>query len=281
MTAVSQYSDDVYVFEPHSATVPDVREYLRALWERRHFMHELAIADLRTERSGRVLGNLWSVLNPLFQAGIYYFLYTVLRSDAGSNGFLPILIANFFFFGLSMTALGEGASSLKRAKGLMLNSAFPRALLPITTIYKSLRSFVPAACVLAVLFPLVGGTLGPGLFALPLLFAIQVVMNVGIALVASTYVVLVPDGENVVQWVTRLLFFATPVIYPVTLLPAAAKAVLQFQPLYPVFASYQAIFGGDTPSPGLLAMSAVWAGVLLVVGGRVFLRHEREFALYL
>jgi teichoic acid transport system permease protein len=281
MTAVSQYSDDVYVFEPHSATLPDVREYVRALWERRHFMHELAIADLRTERSGRVLGNLWSVLNPLFQAGIYYFLYTVLRSDASDNGFLPILIANFFFFGLSMSALGEGGSSLKRGKGLMLNSAFPRALLPVTAIYKSLRAFVPAACVLVVLFPLVGGTPGPGLFVLPLLFAIQVVMNIGIALVVSTYVVLVPDGANVVQWLTRLLFFATPVIYPVTLLPSAAKAVLQFQPLYPVFAAYQAIFGGDSPSPSLVVMSAIWAGALLAIGGRALLRHEREFALYL
>jgi teichoic acid transport system permease protein len=280
MTAVSQYSDVEYVFEPHSATLPDVREYLKALWDRRQFMRELASSDLRAERSGKVLGNLWSVLNPLFQAGIYYFLYSVLRAGA-NNGFLPILIANFFFFGLSMSALGEGGSSLRRGRGLMLNSAFPRALLPVTTVYKSLRSFVPAACVLAVLFPLAGGTLGPGLFALPLLFAIQIVMNVGIALAASTYVVLVPDGDNVVQWITRVLFFATPVIYPVALLPPAAKAVLQFQPLYPVFASYQSIFGGDSPSPGLLLMSALWAVALLVIGGRAFLRHEREFALYL
>jgi teichoic acid transport system permease protein len=281
MTALSsQYSDVEYVFEPHSSTLPDVREYLRALWDRRQFMRELATADLRTERSGRVLGNLWGVLNPLFQAGIYYFLYSVLRAGSG-NGFLPILIANFFFFGLSMAALGEGGSSLKRGRGLMLNSAFPRALLPVTAIYKSLRSFVPAACVLVVLFPLVGGTPGPGLFVLPLLFAIQVVMNVGIALAVSTYVVLVPDGNNVVQWITRVLFFVTPIIYPVSLLPPAAKAVLQFQPLYPVFAAYQAIFGGDSPSPGLVVVSAIWAGALLVIGGRAFLRHEREFALYL
>jgi teichoic acid transport system permease protein len=281
MTTATQYSDAEYVFEPHSYTLPDVREYLKSLWERRQFMHELASADLRTERSGKVLGNLWSVLNPLFQAGIYYFLYTVLRSGGSRNGFLPILIANFFFFGLSMSALGEGGASLKRAKGLMLNSAFPRALLPVTAVYKSLRSFVSAACVLVVLFPLVGGTLGTGLFVLPLMFAIQVVMNVGIALAASTYVVLVPDGNNVVQWVTRVLFFVTPIIYPVALLPSAAKAILQFQPLYPVFAAYQAIFAGDVPSPGLVAMSALWAGALLVVGGRAFLRHEREFALHL
>jgi teichoic acid transport system permease protein len=281
MSTVSDYSDIEYVFEPHSATVPDIREYLKALWERRQFMQELARADLRSARSGKALGNLWSVLNPLFQAGIYYFLYTVLRADASRHAFLPILIANFFFFGLSMSALNDGGSSIKRGKGLMLNSTFPRALLPVTSVYKSLRSFVAAACVLALLFPLVGGRPGAGLFVLPLLFALQVVMNVGIALLVSTYVVLVPDGNNVVQWVSRLLFFATPVIYPVALLPPAAEAVLRFQPLYPVFAAYQAILGGDTPSPGLVALSALWAGGLLVVGARTFLRHEREFALHL
>jgi teichoic acid transport system permease protein len=209
MTAVSQYSDVEYVFEPHSNTLPNVREYMKALWDRRHFMRELASADLRALQSGKVLGNLWSVLNPLYQAAIYYFLYAVLRP--GSNqAFLPILIPNFFlFFGLSMAAMSDGGSSVKRGRGLMLNSAFPRALLPITAVYKSLRLFVPAACVLAVIYPLVGGRPGPGFFVLPLLFAIQVVMNIGIALAVSTYEVLVPDGTDLVQWLTRLLFFAT------------------------------------------------------------------------
>jgi teichoic acid transport system permease protein len=280
MTAVSQYSDLEYVFEPHSNALPNVREYLRALWDRRQFMRELASSDLRTQQSGQALGSLWSVLNPLYLAAIYYFLYAVLRPGA-NHAFLPILIPNFFFFGLSMAALGEGGSSVRRGRGLMLNSAFPRALLPVTAVYKSLRLFVPAACVLAVIYPLVGGRPGPGFFVLPLLFAIQVVMNVGIALAVSTYEVLVPDGSNLVQWLTRLLLFATPVIYPLALLPPAAKAILQFQPLYPIFASYQAIFGGGSPSPALVVQAAVWAGVLLVIGGRAFLRHEREFALYL
>jgi ABC-type polysaccharide/polyol phosphate export permease len=106
-------------------------------------------------------------------------------------------------------------------------------------------------------------------------------MNVGIALLVSTYVVLVPDGNNMVQYVSRILFFATPVIYPVSLLPPAAKAVVQWQPLFPFFASYQAILGGGVPSPGQVVLSALWAGVLLVAGARVFLRHERQFALHL
>ena len=73
-----------------------------------------------------------------------------------------MLIAGFFLFSLSMAALGEGGQSIKRAKGLMLNSTFPRALLPVTSVYKSLRKFVPSACVFAVLFPLVGGKVGSG-----------------------------------------------------------------------------------------------------------------------
>jgi teichoic acid transport system permease protein len=280
MATVSGYSDVEYVFEPHSSTIPDIREYAQALWARRHFMAELARADLRTARARTALGNLWSVLNPLFQAGIYYFLYAVLRP--GSNhAFLPILIANFFLFGLSLSAISEGGSSIKRGKGLMLNSTFPRALLPLTAIYKSLRAFVPAVCVLVVIFPLTGGKFGPGLFLLPLLFTIQVVMNVGIALLVSAYEVLVPDGQNLVQYVNRILFFATPVIYPLTLLPDAARAVLQFQPLFLVFASYQVILGGGTPSASWVAASAAWAAALLVIGGRYFLRHEREFALRL
>jgi teichoic acid transport system permease protein len=281
MSTVSQYSDVEYVFEPHSAALPDLREYLKALWDRRQFMEALSSADLRSDRSRTILGNLWGVLNPLFQAGIYFFLYAVLRSGSGQDDFLPVLMANFFLFGLSLSALSEAGASIRRGKGLMLNSTFPRALLPLTSIYKSLRSFVPALGVLVVLFPLLGGTVGPGIFVLPLLFALQIVMNIGIALLAATYVVLVPDGNNVIQYIVRVLFFATPVIYPVSLLPPAAQTILQFQPLYPIFAAFQAVFAGGTPEPGLVVLSAVWAFGLLFVGGRIFLKREREFALHL
>jgi teichoic acid transport system permease protein len=278
-----KYSDVEYVFEPHSKTLPDIGEYIAALWERRRFMVELARADLRSTRARTALGSLWSVLDPLFQAGIYFFLFTVIRGGASKGGtqFLPILLGDFFLFGLSMAALGEGGSAIKRAKGLMLNSSFPRAMLPVTAVYKSLRKFVPAAAVLALLFPLVGGRLGPGLFVLPLLFAIQVVMNVGIALLVSTFVVLFPDGTNVMNYVSRVLFFATPVVYPASLLPPGAKLLVGWQPLFALFSSYQAVFSGAVPNVFLVLQAMAWALALLVIGANLFLRHEREFALHL
>ena len=281
MSTTSEYSEVEYVFEPHSSSMPPLRPYLAALWDRRLFMAELAKSELRTARSRTALGNIWGIINPLFQASIYYFLYTVLRSNAANAAFLPILIANFFFFGLSMSAMNEGGQSIRRSKGLMLNSTFPRALLPITSVFKALRDFVPAICVLVVLFPIVGGTFGPGLFLLPLLFVLQIVMNVGIAMLISTYTVLVPDGTNVINFVSRILFFATPVVYPVTLLPSGAKALISWQPLFPLFAAYQAVFSGTVPSPLLIFETFLWATALLVLGARVFLRREREFAIHM
>jgi len=281
MTTASEYSEVEYVFEPHASAMPNVRDYVMALWARRQFMVELARADLRAARSRAILGNFWSVLDPLFQAAIYFFLYAVLRSGSSQIEFLPILIGGIFLFGLSTAALGEGGSSIRRSKGLMLSSTFPRAMLPLTVVYKTYRKFVPMACVFLVLFPLVGGKFGPGLFLLPLVFGIQLVMNIGISLLVATYVTLVPDGTNVVQYVTRILFFATPVIYPISLLPAAAKVLIAWQPLFALFASYQAIFGGDVPRFTDVLQAMVWAVGLLVLGAWVFLRREREFTIHL
>lgn len=278
VTPARDYSDVEYVFEPHSPAMPNLREYAAALWERRRFMVALAGADLRAARARTRLGDIWSVLDPLFMAAIYFFLFTVLRGGARA-AFLPMLIGNIFLFSLTTAALTDGGSAIKRSKSLMLNSTFPRALLPLTTVYKAYRKFALMALVYVVIFPLVGGNFGPGLFVLPLLFAIHFVMNVGIALLVCTFVTLNPDASNLMAYVGRILFFATPIIYPVTLLPPGAKMLVGWQPLFGLFSGYQTIFSGGVPSPASVIQAALWAVALFVIGVRVFLRRERKFAI--
>ena len=89
-------------------------------------MMELARADLRTLRTSTALGNIWGVLDPLFQAAIYYFLYSVLRKGQANNQFLPVLLGGFFLFQL------EPAGSRRRrqldqavASGLLLSLDLP------------------------------------------------------------------------------------------------------------------------------------------------------------
>ena len=84
-SSVRAYSDVEYVFEPHTAQMPDLRPYLKDLWERRGFIAEKAKAEIRGKRNSTVAGQLWAVLDPLFQATIYFFLITVLRGSGGAR----------------------------------------------------------------------------------------------------------------------------------------------------------------------------------------------------
>ncbi len=106
-------------------------------------------------------------------------------------------------------------------------------------------------------------------------------MSVGIALLVSTFVTLVPDATQ-----RHELHHAGPVLRDARRLPRLAaagerQAVRRVATAVPVFAAYQAIFSGGVPSASYMIQAAAWSIFLLVVGTRVFLRHEREFAIHL
>jgi teichoic acid transport system permease protein len=271
----------VYVFGPSTRSMPDLRHYATSLWERRRFMTEMAKADLRGARSSTLLGGLWSLLDPLFQAGIYYLVYTIIRSGSRPDEFLHILIAGIFLFQLSIAGLVEGGTSVRQAKNLMLNSAFPRALLPLTTVYKGILKILPAIPVYAVFHLLLGAPTGWGLLLLPLIFALQVVFTTGIAMLAATAVVFFRDATNLIGYVARILFFVSPVIFPVAIIPESIRPWIAWQPFFPLFASYQEIFGGGVPSVGMVLQIIAWSAFFFLVGGWLFLRHERDFAIRL
>lgn len=277
-------SDIEYVFEPHSVKLPPVRHYFQDLWGRRRFMMELAKSDLRGTRSNAALGQFWAVLDPIFQAAIYWFLITVIRGGAGGRGSaeqLTVLIASVFLFNYTRIALNDGGRSIINGKGLLLNSTFPRALLPIAQVYKGMLEMVPSGAIYLVIHLALQRPIGQGIVLLPFLFAIQTAMNLGMALIVATLTVYIRDVANLLTYITRVLIFVTPVIYPVSMLTPNLRRFLQWNPLFPLFAAYQEIVAGRMPGAGMIIQSALWATFFLVVGTRFFMSHERAFALRL
>ncbi|MEZ5167459.1 MAG: ABC transporter permease [Acidimicrobiales bacterium] len=266
----------VSIYEPDVRYVPPVVPYLRSLWERRSFMVALAETKVRSSRADTALGPIWALLDPMFQVAIYYFLFTVIRGGSKPNQFLPILIFGILHSQMASAALTEGGQSVTSGRQLMLNSAFPRALLPISTIISGWLRFLPAIPVLAVslvVFRAIHWTL----FWWPVLLAIQVMIGLGLALVASTLVVFFRDMRNVLTYINRIMFFTAPIIYVAADAPASIVRFLRWGPLFGVFANYQRIVTGQQPDPKLLALAVFWGIAGVVFGGWIFLRHEREF----
>lgn len=276
------YSDVEYHFTPNTSAMPDVRQYLRDVWDRRHFVVAMAKADLRGPRSRTGLGEIWAVADPLFQAAIYWFLISTIRAGGEDpTARLSILVSGIFMWQLSNSILGSGGRSIIRNKNLVLNTQFPRILLPVTEVYKGLLDLGPSLAVYALIHVLLGAPIGSGIAMLPLLIAIQVVMSTGLALIIATLVVFVSDMSNTLDYIMRVLFFTTPILYPISALPAGAEAFLRFNPFFPLFACYQAIVLGGVPSPANLFQAIFWAGLLIVIGFRIFVSRERGFALRL
>jgi teichoic acid transport system permease protein len=281
--SLREYSDVEYVFEAHSVSLPTVREYLNDLWERRQFIRALAKAELRGTHTNTILGELWSIIDPLFQAAIYFFIVTIIRggSSADPLGYATLIIAGVFLFNFTRIALNDGGRSILNAKGLMLNSTFPRALLPISECYKGLLEFAPSVVLYAIIHVATGRPIGQGVFLLPLLFLLQVAMSVGMAFLIATATVYVRDTVNLLNYLLRILIFVTPVIYPVSGLSPTLKTILSVNPLFPLFSAYQTILLGGLPTAGQVMITFFWAVFFLVVGYRVFVTHERAFALRL
>jgi teichoic acid transport system permease protein len=276
------YSHVVQVFEPNALTFPPLRSYLAELVDRRAFITELATAEVRGQRSTTFLGELWSLIDPLFQATIYWFLFSVIRGgNNSSSAFVTAIISSVFLFNYTRISINDGGRAILRNKGLVLNAIFPRGLLPIAEVYKGWRSTVPAFVVYVPIHLALGGPITSAFLLLPLLVVLLTGINLGLALLFATATAYSKDVSQLLNYILRILMFATPVVYPVALLSPTIRAVLAWNPLFALFTAFQQIITGQVPSFGLFVQSTLWAIVLMVAGIWVFLRHERSFGLYL
>jgi teichoic acid transport system permease protein len=271
----------VFVFEPHMVQMPALGPYVRDLWERRRFIRTLARAQIRGKNANTIMGQFWTILDPLFQAVIYWFLFAIVRGGGERSGAsrMTLLIGGIFLFNLTRISLTDGAKSVVAGKGLMLNSTFPRALLPIVSVYKGLTTLPPSLVIYLLVHVGTGQPVGQGITLLPILLVLHTAMNLGAALLLATLNVYVRDTERLISYLVRILFFITPVLYPVSLLAPNIQKFLVWNPFFNLFAAYQEIMIGNMPTAGMVATTFVWAALFLATGARVFLSHERSFSL--
>lgn len=278
---LGEYSDIVYVWEPHTPQLPPLKPYLKALWARRHLMKAMAHADLRARESRTFLGRLWWLIDPLIQAAIFYMVFGFVRGGGHQTDILPRLVTAIFLFNLATVSMGDAGGSIRGSRHLLFNSDFPRAMLPLTTIYKGLQRFIPAIPVIFLVVVALDSPITWAMLLIPVLFVFQLIMMVGLSLFCAAATVLIPDAQNVIGYVTRVFFFTTPIIWAIESVPERIRPFLHLQPFYSLFASYQTIILGDVPSWRMLAPIPVWSFGMLLLGVWVFLRREREFAVRL
>lgn len=272
-------ADPATVIHRADGGVPALGPYLRRLAGYRSFTLELSRAEVEAGHADTVLGRLWSVLNPLLLAGVYFLLLTVVRGGrAGDIGFVA-LVGGVFAYTWTANTLNGAKTSILRGARLVLSSSFPRMVLPLTATLTAARLYVPALVVLGVLHVATGRPLTANLLWLPLLLVLQGVAGLGLALLVSVANVAIRDLGNVLRYVLRLTIYATPVLFSVAALTdIGLRWLLWANPVGGAIGAQQQVLAGLAPSADLLVAAAGWAIGLLGVGARVFLRLEHTVA---
>jgi ABC-2 type transport system permease protein len=248
----------------------------RALWNRRRAVHLLVTRDLKVRYASSALGYLWSVLEPLLLAGIYWFIFTqVFTRTVGAEPYLVFLLAGLLPWTWFNGAVTDAARALHTEAKLVRSTNVPREVWVVRVVLSKGVEFLLSLPVLFLFALVYRAPVDWHLVLLVPAVLLMAVLALGVGLLLAPLVVLVRDLERVVRIALRLGFYASPVIFAVDDVPAPFDTVFAVNPLAGVFELCRAGFFPGAVQWEHVGLSVVVSVALLLVGWLVFARLER------
>ena len=225
----------------------------KRVFRHRGLLAALTLRELKARYRGSILGFFWSLVQPLLLLAVYTFVFSVVFQPrtAGADPYALFLVCGLFPWIWLSTALVEGTTSLVASAGLIRRAVFPAELLPIVPVLANLVHL---------------------LLALPVIVALELPLIAGLALALAALHAHFKDVKDLLTSALTLLFFLTPVLFPLAAVGIPAlRRLVRLNPATPFTLAYQeALFAGRFPPLALwLEMGAV-ALVAWLVGCWIF-----------
>jgi teichoic acid transport system permease protein len=278
----NEFTSERHVYEPHKIGVPPLGPYVRELWRRREFAREMSRTNLRAQHFNTAFGQLWLVLNPLMLAGVYFLLIYIIRGGASGVDFFAHLLAGLFAYYFISDAVRLSVKSVTGGGRLILNTAFPRALLPLSGVITAFLRFLPTLVIYIPVHVIAGLPFGVHMLWIVPLIGLMFVLAAGAAMLVSALQVYFRDVKNFLPYFLRVWLYASPVLYYAHEVPDGLQWILAVNPLGGLLEAWSdVIVGGVAPSADALGLAVGWAFGIFLVGFLFFVSREREFAVRL
>ena len=259
---------------------PALSDYLRLLWQRREFAVLVPLGELRQRNMDTLLGGSWHVLNPLFQAGIYYLLFGVLlQQRAEIDNYPAWLIIGLFLFGFTQKSVQSSARIIVTKVGMLRSLNFPAGILPISVNLSELLAFIPAAAVMLFVVLVAGERPALVWVLIVPLVALQFLMNLGLSLLVARLTVHFRDLDNLLNHLLRMWMYFSGVLFPIDLAPEGwIRELLRINPPQTFLATARGLLLDGTLDVRSATWAAGWTVGALVVGLLFFHRYEGRYS---
>ena len=262
---------------------PKIGPYLVGIWRRRSFITAFAWAKVEAANAESRLGQFWQLINPLFSAAIYYFIFgLLLQTSRGIENFVAYLVVGVFLFTLIQRSIAAGAASIRGNLGLVRALHFPRAILPISAVFEQLIAFTASLLIMFPVLLLTGEPITWSWLLFPVAVLIVVIFCIGASLLFARLAAGTKDVTQFLPFALRAWMYTSGVFYSVDRftqgLPDWVSTVLNLNPgavflqitRDALLQSYQAPLVA-------WAWAAGWALGFLIVGFWAFWADEASY----
>lgn len=252
---------------------------LKELWEYRELLYFLAWRDVKIRYKQTVLGVAWAVLQPLLTMLMFWVLFGRLAGIKSDGipypifAFAALLLWTFF-----SNAVTTSSNSLVGSSNLITKVYFPRMVIPMASVGAGLLDLLISFPLLVVLGLYYGVALRWTLFMTPVIVLLTMLLAVGVGMWLSALNVKYRDVRFAVPFVVQLWLFASPIIYPSSMLPGKWRWLLRLNPLTGIIEGFRASLFGRQFDWAALSVSATITLAVLVCSAYAFRRVERSFA---
>lgn len=251
------------------------------LWRYRELIGVLVSKELKLRYRRSVLGFAWTMLNPLLTMIILTLVFShVWRVQV--EKFPVFVLSALLAWNFFAQSVSGGAPSIIHNESLLRNVYVPRTAFPIALVVSHLVNLLFALVPLFLVMLAQGAPLRLPIVALPLCLLILATFTAGVVLALAAWTVFFRDLGHIVEVALQALFYLTPIIYPLTIIPERYVWVFRLNPLFYQISMFRRIFfEAAWPTAEQLCVSGACALVSLAVGITVFRRQEGLFLHYL
>ena len=268
------------------STFFDLTLFPRVVWENRSLVLQFTLRNIAARYRGSFLGVLWSLIQPLLMLMVYTFVFSVVFrarwgvETCGNRGAFAIIM----FCGMAVyTVFAESVTlnvmSVVGNVNLVKKVIFPLEILPLAQVISSTILTLLWFLLLLIGVILVYGQVYLTMLLLPLILLPLGCLSLGISYFVASVGVFVRDTQHIVGVILQILFFMTPIFYPISALPEQYRWPLKINPLGYLIEDCRRIFiFGQLPDWGMLGISALLSLLILHLGFFWFCKTKKGFA---
>ncbi len=252
---------------------------LSEVWAYRELLFFLIWRDVKVRYKQTVLGAAWAIIQPLFTTIIFTLFFGRLANMPSDGIPYPL----FAFAGLTIwtffsNAVTSSGNSLVGSSHLITKVYFPRMIIPGAAVGAGLLDLAIASVILLGMMFWYGTPPTFGLLLFPAIILLTALLALGVGMWMSALNVKYRDIRYALPFLIQLWMFATPIIYPTSLVPMKWRWALALNPLTGIIEALRAALFGRPLNGTLLAISTVATLLILVCAAFAFRSMEKSFA---